>query len=43
MGKIKKCASNRYCRVRSFVQFAGVVLAIAIVAILLLESGVISV
>jgi hypothetical protein len=43
MNKIKQCANNRYCRVRSFVQIAGVLLLVAIVAIILLEKGIISV
>jgi hypothetical protein len=43
MNKIKHCANNRYCRVRSFVQIAGVLLLVAIVAIILLEKGIISV
>ena len=43
MNKIRQCANNRYCRVRSFVQFAGLVLVVAIVAIVLWENGVIAV
>ena len=42
MSKIKQCADNRYCRVRSFVQVAAVVLVIAIVVIFLLNKGIIS-
>jgi hypothetical protein len=42
MNKIKQCARNRYCRVRSFVQVAGILLVIAIIAIVLWQNGVIS-
>jgi len=41
MNKIKQCASNRFCRVRSFVQIAGVVLILAIVGIVLWQRGII--
>jgi hypothetical protein len=43
MKKIKQCADNRYCRVRAFVQIAGVLLLVAIIAIILWEKGAISV
>lgn len=33
--KVKQCAHNRFCRVRTFVQIAGVILVVAIVAIVL--------
>lgn len=42
MNKIKECANDRYCRVRSFVQVVGIILIIAIVAIILWQKGVIS-
>jgi hypothetical protein len=42
MNKIKQCANNRYCRVRSFVQIAGILLVIAIVAIILWQKGTVS-
>ena len=41
MNKIKQCANNRFCRVRSFVQIAGVVLILAIVGIVLWQRGII--
>jgi len=42
MNKIKQCANDRFCRVRSFVQIAGVILVLAIVAIILWQKGIIS-
>ncbi|MFQ5643274.1 MAG: hypothetical protein ACE5FQ_06200 [Thiogranum sp.] len=42
MKKLKQCANNRYCRVRSFVQLAAIVLVAAIVVIYLWDKGVIS-
>jgi len=43
MKKLKQCANNRYCRVRTFVQLAAVILTIAIVIIYLWDKGAISV
>lgn len=42
MNKIKECANDRFCRVRSFVQVAGVIVVLAIVAIVLWQKGIIS-
>lgn len=42
MNKLKQCASDRFCRVRSFVQVAGVILILAIILIILWQRGVIS-
>jgi hypothetical protein len=42
MNKIKECANDRFCRVRSFVQVAGIILVLAIVAIILWQKGIIT-
>lgn len=42
MNKIKECANNRFCRVRSFVQVAGVILVLAIIGIVLWQNGIIA-
>jgi hypothetical protein len=42
MNKIKECANNRFCRVRSFVQVAGIILVVVIVAIVLWQKGIIA-
>lgn len=40
MNKLKQCANDRFCRVRSFVQIAAVVLILAILLIYLWKKGV---
>lgn len=42
MNKLKQCANDRFCRVRTFVQLAGVIVILAIIAILLWQKGLIS-
>lgn len=42
MNKIRECAGNRFCRVRSFVQVAGIILVLAIIGIVLWQNGIIA-
>jgi len=42
MNKIKQCANDRFCRVRSFVQLVGVIVILAIITIVLWQNGIIS-